>query len=864
MNSKELRQNFINYFLDKRKHAFVRSSPVIPMDDPTLLFINAGMNQFKDIFLNKTSVPDSKRAVNSQKCIRVSGKHNDLEEVGVDNYHHTFFEMLGNWSFGDYYKKEAIVWAWEYLTEELKLDKSRLWVTVYKDDQESEDLWKNETDISHDRILKFGNKDNFWEMGETGPCGPCTEIHYFMGDDISTQIASGVNSEELYREIWNLVFIQYNRTENGELINLPVKHVDTGMGLERVLATLNGLKDHYETDLFKPIITKIEKLSSIKVTDNDGVAHRVIADHLRMLSFSIADGGMPSNDGRGYVIRRVLRRASRYGKLLGFNEPFIFKLVDTLCDIMGDAYPELIDKKTHIEKVIQSEEFSFLKTLDKGISIFEDMTSSLSDNNQISGGNAFKLYDTYGFPLDLTELLAKEKGLSVDKKEFDNKMKEQRDRARKSGKFITDNDSIDWIVISDEKSSLFLGYEKFDSESRILKYRKKDNYFEYILDKTPFYAESGGQIGDTGELRSNNYQLKIIDTIKVNDDIIHVSKDFDKNLLTDNKVKSIIAIDRRNKIKVNHTATHLLHSALKNILGDHVQQAGSLVADDKLRFDLTHYNKITKDEIRQIESMVNQKIRESIILDVSNQNFEDAKKDGAVAMFNEKYGDEVRVINVPGFSKELCGGTHVSNTTEISLFKIINESALSAGIRRIEAITGELAFNYLLESDKIVSNIKEDISCTNNEIIDRLQNIQDESKLRVKEIERLNIENQRYKIKDLILESKSYNEIKIIISRQDNIFNIKDFGDRIKEQVNDKFIAIIGSVFNDKPTIMCVVSKDLEDLSPANIIISKLAPIIDGGGGGKKSIATAGGKNIKKLDKALGESFEIVKGILDE
>ena len=864
MNSKELRQNFINYFLDKRKHAFVRSSPVIPMDDPTLLFINAGMNQFKDIFLNKTSVPDSKRAVNSQKCIRVSGKHNDLEEVGVDNYHHTFFEMLGNWSFGDYYKKEAIVWAWEYLTEELKLDKSRLWVTVYKDDQESEDLWKNETDISHDRILKFGNKDNFWEMGETGPCGPCTEIHYFMGDDISTQIASGVNSEELYREIWNLVFIQYNRTENGELINLPVKHVDTGMGLERVLATLNGLKDHYETDLFKPIITKIEELSSIKVTDNDGVAHRVIADHLRMLSFSIADGGMPSNDGRGYVIRRVLRRASRYGKLLGFNEPFIFKLVDTLCDIMGDAYPELIDKKTHIEKVIQSEEFSFLKTLDKGISIFEDMTSSLSDNNQISGGNAFKLYDTYGFPLDLTELLAKEKGLSVDKKEFDNKMKEQRDRARKSGKFITDNDSIDWIVISDEKSSLFLGYEKFDSESRILKYRKKDNYFEYILDKTPFYAESGGQIGDTGELRSNNYQLKIIDTIKVNDDIIHVSKDFDKNLLTDNKVKSIIAIDRRNKIKVNHTATHLLHSALKNILGDHVQQAGSLVADDKLRFDLTHYNKITKDEIRQIESMVNQKIRESIILDVSNQNFEDAKKDGAVAMFNEKYGDEVRVINVPGFSKELCGGTHVSNTTEISLFKIINESALSAGIRRIEAITGELAFNYLLESDKIVSNIKEDISCTNNEIIDRLQNIQDESKLRVKEIERLNIENQRYKIKDLILESKSYNEIKIIISRQDNIFNIKDFGDRIKEQVNDKFIAIIGSVFNDKPTIMCVVSKDLEDLSPANIIISKLAPIIDGGGGGKKSIATAGGKNIKKLDKALGESFEIVKGILDE
>ena len=471
MNSKELRQNFIDYFSNKRGHSFVRSSTVVPMDDPTLLFTNAGMNQFKDIFLGKVPAPKNKRAVNSQKCIRVSGKHNDLEEVGVDNYHHTFFEMLGNWSFGDYYKEDAILWAWDYLTNELNLDKDRLWVTVYKDDDESEILWKKLTDIDHTRVLKFGDKDNFWEMGETGPCGPCTEIHYFIGDNVKEQSADGVNSDELYREIWNLVFIQYNRQKNGDLIDLPVKHVDTGMGLERILSTVNGLKDHYETDLFKPIIEEIERLTSIKCVGDEGVPHRVIADHLRMLSFSIADGAMPSNEGRGYVIRRVLRRASRYGKLLSLNEPFIFKLVNVLCDIMGDAYPELIDKRIHIEEVIKSEEFSFLKTIDKGITIFEEIISSLSEGDVISGQDAFKLYDTYGFPLDLTELLASEKGMSVDNSSFSNEMNKQKERARKSGKFIQDENETEWIVISNEESSEFVGYQEYTSNSKILKYR---------------------------------------------------------------------------------------------------------------------------------------------------------------------------------------------------------------------------------------------------------------------------------------------------------------------------------------------------------------------------------------------------------
>ena len=862
MNSKELRQNFIDYFSNKRGHSFIRSSTVVPIDDPTLLFTNAGMNQFKDIFLDKVPIPKDKRVVNSQKCIRVSGKHNDLEEVGVDNYHHTFFEMLGNWSFGDYYKEDAILWAWDYLTNELNLDKNRLWVTVYKDDDESETLWKDLTDIDHTRVLKFGDKDNFWEMGDTGPCGPCTEIHYFIGDNIKDQNANGVNSDELYREIWNLVFIQYNRQKNGDLIDLPVKHVDTGMGLERVLSTLNDLKDHYQTDLFKPIIEEIEKLTSIKCIGDKGVPHRVIADHLRMLSFSIADGAMPSNEGRGYVIRRVLRRASRYGKLLGLNEPFIFKLVKVLCDIMGDAYPELTDKRIHIEEVIKSEESSFLKTIDKGMTIFEEMILELSEGDVISGQDAFKLYDTYGFPLDLTELLANEKGMSVDSSSFADEMNKQRERARKSGKFIQDEDETEWIVISSDESSEFLGYQQYTSNSKILKYRESSGYFQYVLDKTPFYAESGGQIGDMGKLKADNYSLNIIDTIKVGNDIIHISEDFNENLVINNSVQCSILSSRRDGAKANHSATHLLHAALKNILGDHVQQAGSLVSDDRLRFDLTHYSKISKEQIEDIENLVNKKIQEGIILNTSIQLFEEAKQSGAVAMFNEKYDDKVRVVDVPGFSKELCGGTHVSNTIEICLFKIISESSLSKGVRRIEAITGKYALNYLLKSDKIVSDIKDTLKCVDDDLLDRFQSIYNDSKLKTKEIDKLNSQNQSYRIKDLIDRSDVFNGVRIIISRENGLSNIKEFGDRLREQLNEKFIAVIGSVFNNKPILMCINSKELEDIIPANLIISKIAPVIGGGGGGKKNIATAGGKDMSKIDDALQKSAELIKETL--
>ncbi|MBV67089.1 MAG: alanine--tRNA ligase [Candidatus Marinimicrobia bacterium] len=859
MNSKELRQNFIDYFTKKKEHTFVRSSSVSPIDDPTLLFTNAGMNQFKDIFLGSIK-PESTKVANSQKCIRVSGKHNDLEEVGVDNFHHTFFEMLGNWSFGDYYKSEAIKWAWEYLTEVLNLDKSRLWVTVYKDDLESENLWKELTDIKHERILRFAEKDNFWEMGDTGPCGPCTEIHYYMGDDANRQDPSGVNSEDLYREIWNLVFIQYNRSKDGSLIDLPVKHVDTGMGLERILSVVNNVNDHYETDLFKPIISEIERVSNKKID----TPHRVIADHLRMLSFSIADGVMPSNEGRGYVLRRVLRRASRYARMLNLKNPFIYNLVDILAEIMGDAYPELIEKKNHIKSVIKSEESSFLKTLDKGILIFNEIASNQEKNSKINGQDAFRLYDTYGFPIDLTILMAKEKNLSVDIDSFNQEMQQQKKRARESGKFILDHEEIEWKILADTTGSIFKGYETLELESKIIKYRQVDKHYEYILKETPFYAESGGQVGDNGKIFNDNYTLNISDTIKIGEDIVHISEEYNDNILKNNKVNCVVNSLDRNKIKCNHTATHLLQASLKTVLGDHVQQAGSLVDSQKLRFDLTHYNKISKDEIRRVENMVNKKIQQNIDLNVSIMDFDKAKESGAIAMFNEKYGDQVRVVDVKNFSKELCGGTHVSNTGEISLFKIKSESSLSTGVRRIEALTGLKALSYLNNLEDLIFELKNKMNCSNDEVFDKMSQLISNNKEKEKEITLLIKQNQEYIINELIDKSITYKKVKIIASMQNGIRDIKDFGSSIFDKFSENFIAVIGTIIKDKPMLVCVVSRKLQEIIGANEIIIPVAEIIDGGGGGKKSVSTAGGKDASKLQEAIDKSILIIKEMIDE
>ena len=642
MNAKKIRSDFIKFFQDK-DHRFIRSSPVVPFDDQTLLFTNAGMNQFKPIFLGSNKA-DYHRAVNTQKCIRVSGKHNDLEEVGVDVFHHTFFEMLGNWSFGDYYKKEAIKWSWELFTEVWGLDKSRLWVTVYKDDDEAHDIWLQETDIKKDRVLRFGEKDNFWEMGDTGPCGPCSEIHYYVGEEIEDQDPNGVNNTDEYWELWNLVFIQYDRQGDGELIDLPEKHIDTGAGLERIVTVLQDKKSNYETDLFQPIIKGIETITGSKYL-NDKVPHHVISDHIRMLSFAIADGAMPSNEGRGYVLRRILRRASRFGRMLGTKEPFLFKLVDYLIDVMGESFPELVEKKIHIEKVIESEESSFNSTLERGLSHFEKYISK-HKGNAIPGKEAFKLYDTYGFPLDLTQLMAREQGLEVDEIGFHDNMKKQRDRAKASGNFKQVSSDLSWVVISDSKDSIFLGYEQIESQSQICKYAITDDYTVLVLDKTPFYAESGGQIGDTGVIKIGDDTLTVMDCQKNGDEIHHIcSGSFNNEKLLE-PVLCIIDLNRRQRIRKNHTATHLLHAALKKTLGDHIQQAGSLVHPDYLRFDLTHSDKISNDEVSEIENLVNYEIQKNVRLDISIKNFDVAKSEGAEALFGEKYGDKVRVISI--------------------------------------------------------------------------------------------------------------------------------------------------------------------------------------------------------------------------
>ena len=718
MKSQEIRNAFIEFFKNK-DHKFVRSSPVIPIDDPTLLFTNAGMNQFKPIFLDQKD-PDFLRAVNSQKCIRVSGKHNDLEEVGVDTFHHTFFEMLGNWSFGDYYKEDAIRWAWELFTDVWGLDKNRLWVTVFHEDDEAFKLWPKVTDIDPSKVLKCGKKDNFWEMGETGPCGPCSEIHYFIGDDISKQSAKGVNESDLYWELWNLVFIQNNRLKDGNLENLTAKHVDTGAGFERIVSVLQGTFNNYETDLFKPLIEKTEELTGQSFKKNH-VPFQVIADHIRMLTFSIADGGLPSNDGRGYVLRRILRRAARFGRNLHQTEPFVYNLVDTLGDIMGETFPEIIEKKSHIKKVIKAEESAFSETLDRGLNHFDKLVLSLS-SKVISGEEAFRLYDTFGFPLDLTQLISREKGLSVDEKGFNNAMEKQRSRAKSKGKFVAESSKLNWKVLIEGNDSRFTGYNNTKDTAQICRYAIEGEQILVVLDKTPFYAESGGQVGDNGSIKGEGIELIVNDVKKDSDAFIHYCSGKIK-ASKNNNVTCEVNYDRRQNIRKNHTATHLMHKALKLVLGDHVQQAGSLVNNDYLRFDLTHFEKITQDQIIEIEKIVNKEILLNNKLDESVKSFNEAKKEGAIAMFGEKYGDEVRVISISDFSKELCGGTHVDRTGDIGLFKIKEESSLASGVRRIVALTGPKAIELIQDQSLLINAIQSQLNCETNLVIDRVKQL---------------------------------------------------------------------------------------------------------------------------------------------
>ena len=861
MTSQEIRQQFLDFFKSK-DHRIVPSSPVVPFNDPTLLFTNAGMNQFKDVFLG-TGTREYKRAANTQKCIRVSGKHNDLEEVGHDTYHHTFFEMLGNWSFGDYYKKEAILWAWELLTKVWKLPKERLWATVYKDDDEAFDLWKQVTDINHKHILRFGEKDNFWEMGDTGPCGPCSEIHINLSDDYDNPSYVNAGTPECI-EIWNLVFIQYNRDESGKLHELPAKHVDTGMGFERVCAVLQNKSSNYDTDIFMPLIDEIVKISNVKYeNEEEKIPMRVIADHIRALTFAIADGAVPGNEGRGYVLRRILRRAARYGRKINLKEPFLFQLVDVLVRTMGDVFPEIKEKQNYIKKVIKAEEESFNATLDRGIELFEEVVRRLNKKNQkvIPGEDVFKLYDTYGFPVDLTSLMAREINFSVDESGFQKLMEAQKERAREASRekfalvniVLTDLSSFN---LTENKPVEFTGYDELKSEAKIIGLKKEGSSNLIVLDRTPFYVEAGGQIDDVGKIIAPSTEIEIIDVAKVESAVIHISENSSAELLQPGM--SVIAeVDekRRWDIMRNHSATHFLHKALRTILGTHVQQAGSYVGPDRLRFDFTHFAKLSPEEIHDIEALVNEQLRRNLpLIHHRNIPFEEAKKMGALMFFGDKYGDKVNVVQFGDFTMEFCGGTHVKNSSQISLFKIISEQSIASGVRRIEAVTGAGVEKYIHQQ---IEHLKQSEK--------KIEELLETKKKLEKEIAELKM---REKIEQLDHILSLYSEEKDVRIHKgkvhaDNMDELKSLGDELRNRIKSG-VGILISQIEDKVGIVAVVSDDLiksKNLS-AGKIVGELAKLVGGGGGGRPHLATAGGKDITSIAKALAKIEEVVSNYI--
>ena len=862
MKSSDIRKSFIEFFQQK-DHKFIRSAPVVPIGDPTLLFTNAGMNQFKPVFLEE-SKPDHPRAVNSQKCIRVSGKHNDLEEVGIDTFHHTFFEMLGNWSFGDYYKEDAIKWAWELLTEVWGLDKNRLWVTVYKDDKEAYDFWLNKTDIKEDRVLWFGKKENFWEMGETGPCGPCSEIHYYIGDDISIQSKEGVNKGAEYWELWNLVFIQNERLSDGSLINLSQSHVDTGAGLERIASVIQGKTSNYETDLFQPIIRELESRSKFKYDDNP-VPFQVIADHIRMLCFSIADGALPSNEGRGYVLRRILRRASRFGRVLKLEKPFLHKIVPSVCNLMGDAYPELKEKSTHISLVIGTEETLFNQTLDRGITHLEKLISSLKSSKTILGKDAFKLYDTYGFPLDLTELIAREKNIDVDEEGFQLEMSKQKEKARQAGNFKIKDKSIDWIEILKEKGSEFVGYEYLETNSKVLKYSEIENGCMVVLNKTPFYPESGGQIGDRGKIVFEGIDLNVIDVQNHNDIIIHICKGVVPDWSKVGSAHCVVNETYRSNVKRNHTATHLLHAALKLELGEQVQQAGSLVHPDYLRFDLTYFEKITSDQIKNIEKIVNHQILLNSTLSTSVKAYDEAISSGVVALFGEKYGDQVRIVSTGKFSNELCGGTHVNNTGDIGLFKIIEEFSLASGVRRIVAVTGISALGLFQNQSDLISDMQRILNCKEEELPKRINQLYEDKKSLEKKIKQINQSDDSEIIGWVKNASKVGNYTVVIeLLSIEGADELKRVGDRLISKIKSG-IGVLFNNANDKPSAVVVVSEDLVNKKiNAGLLAKSIGSFMGGGGGGKPQLATAGGRDLRAVKKAIIDTKKLISESLNK
>ena len=875
MKSQDVRKQFLNFF-ESKGHLIVPSAPIVLKDDPTLMFNNSGMAQFKEYFLGN-GTPKSNRIADTQKCLRVSGKHNDLEEVGIDTYHHTMFEMLGNWSFGDYFKKEAINWAWELLTEVYKIPKDILYVSVFEGnpeekvpfDQEAYDIWK--TLISEDRIILGNKKDNFWEMGEQGPCGPCSEIHV---DIRSAEEKAKISGKELVNndhphvvEIWNNVFMEFNRKADGSLEKLPAQHVDTGMGFERLCMVLQGVQSNYDTDVFSPIIQHIEKITGAKYTikakdeeeEKINIAIRVIADHVRAVAFAIADGQLPSNTGAGYVIRRILRRAIRYGfTFLNTKEAFIYQLVETLSAQMGSSFPEITAQKNLVLNVIKEEENSFLRTLDQGLQLLENVIAT-TQGKLVSGQKAFELYDTFGFPIDLTALILRERGYELDEAGFDKAMLEQKTRSRAASEISTE----DWVILEEGNNETFVGYDQVENEVKITRFRKTDSkkdgvLFQIVLNNTPFYPEGGGQVGDKGVLVAANETIQIIDTKKENNLIVHFSKQLPENVNAIFEAK--VNQDLRSLSSRNHSATHLMHHALRSILGTHVEQKGSLVNPNYLRFDFSHFAKLTEAELQQVEDFVNARIQEQLqLIERRNIPFAQAVSEGAMALFGEKYGDEVRAIKF-GESMELCGGIHVKNTAEIWHFKIVSEGAVAAGIRRIEAITSDAVKAYFASYENTLNEVKEALK-NPQDILKAVQSLQDDNAKLSKQIEIFVKEKVKFMKAALTTEIQQINGIQFLAKQVDLDPNgAKDLAYELGTLGTNVFV-VLATAEEGKPTISCYISKELvaEKALNAGNVVRELGKFIQGGGGGQPFFATAGGKNTAGIQEALEKAIDFVK-----
>lgn len=872
MESKEIRKKFLEFFKNK-SHEIVPSAPLVINNDPTLMFTNAGMNQFKDYFLGNGE-PASNRITDTQKCLRVSGKHNDLEEVGHDTYHHTMFEMLGNWSFGDYFKKEAIAWAWELLTEVYNLPKDRMYASVFEGDkkegleldQEAIDYWKEI--LPEERIINGNKKDNFWEMGETGPCGPCSEIHIDLRTDAEVAMVSGrelVNQDHpQVVEIWNLVFMQYNRLANGKLEPLPAQHVDTGMGFERLAMAVQKKSSNYDTDVFIPLINFLSNEAGKTYGENEktDIAIRVISDHIRAVAFAIADGQLPSNNKAGYVIRRILRRAVRYGyTFLNFREPFMYKMMPTLCAQFDQVFTELTSQKDFISKVIKEEEISFLRTLEKGLSKLDAIKKN---TKTIDGKTAFELYDTYGFPYDLTALIARENNLEVDEVGFKVEMEVQKNRSKKAAQVSTS----DWVELKSIEQVKFLGYDLLESEVEITKYRQVDEkgkkLFQLVFNQTPFYAESGGQVGDTGFIECQGQKTSIVDTKKENDLTIHLTSELPSNL--EGSFHAVVNKTKRELTENNHSATHLLHAALRKVLGEHVQQKGSLVNEKVLRFDFSHFSKMTNEELKQVEQIVNQKVRENIALDEKrNTPIEEAKSLGAMALFGEKYGDFVRVVTFDkNYSVELCGGTHVAATGNIGSFKIISESSIAAGVRRIEAITSIKAEQYIDNKLTIIEKINQLLN-NPKDAVKSLQSLLQENSNLTKQLEAINQEKAGQEKGLLASKIEKIGEYNILISQTSlpDAEALKKISFEFKNEF-ENLVLILAADIQGKPQIAVMISENLIEIFDLNAgsLVRELAKEIKGGGGGQAFFATAGGKDISGLSNVIVKAKEKINAII--